>query len=256
MRDLEPELVDSDRVMGDSFAHPAYGVVTLSQVRSSQGERMFGSDLPHDHFVRIDICHATLRRKAGSETPMSDNRPAICSIEMSYAQFVAFVMSGGDGGGTPCSVRYIQGEEVPGIACVQDKGEALRAEVQDSAYRAVSESMRQLEAWMAMVDAGRMGKKEMREKVRGAMISLGNLPSNLGYSIEVGQQAIDQGVHDAKIDIEAFMSTAAQRVGFASLQAVGESADRLVQQAGDARPAALPRAQGEADERSVEVRGS
>jgi hypothetical protein len=178
---------------------------------------LFGSDLKHNNRVCIKIARAELNRTLNRDWFAGEVRP-IVEFEMSHAQFAQFITGAGKGDGTPCTLTYAPerghtSKPMPIIENIETKHATYRREISETARREVegiSDSVNELKA---MVATGKVGLVKMREILHNLTRQVSNLPENLSYTVASAEDALEKATSDAKIEVEAFISTAAQRLG-------------------------------------------
>ena len=204
-----------------TYAHDAYGVLTLSTCRQGGRTALFGSDLMHDRVVAITLRRATLNRHLSNDWIHGDSGAPIAEVVMSHAQFAEFVMSAGRGDGTPCTISIAPPRNAPPsvampyIKPLQTKADLLRGEIKESAATRLAEIMEEVDRLGALIDSGKVGKTDLRAIHRSLKITAQNLPSNIAFVVEQAEEALEKSVSDARIEIEAAVNMAQNRLGAA-----------------------------------------
>jgi len=195
----------------DVFQHPAYGAITMT-TRTGGGKTLFGSDLGHNQRIVIQISAAELHRDLHRDWIHQDK--TLIEFEMSHAQFAQFITSNGNGSGTPVTITWLKDVgSIPAIKNFQTKHETNRQEIRNSA-RAASDGIAQNVAKLgAMLDHGKLGKKELRELWHSMKCQVENLPSNMAFAVRSAEEALEKATSDAKIEVESYVQMTAQRLG-------------------------------------------
>jgi hypothetical protein len=230
MRD-EVAPVETEEKWGGSgtrqkFTHDAFGTITMTTVTGGDKSTLFGSDLGHNQCVRISIQRASLSRDLSHDWIHGESRP-IVEFEMSHAQFAQFITSQGQGCGTPVTLRYApepgtDTETMPGIRKIETKHETFRREIQQSAAEQTAKVSAALADLQAMADNGKINMKEFRAALHTAKCQIGNLPTNLAYTVRSAEEALEKATSDAKIEVEAFVNATAQRLGLSHISQLGQ----------------------------------
>jgi len=92
--------------------HPAFGQIAVSRV--SGRRTLYGSDFVHNGFVRVSIYGSEQHRTNSHDWPHHSNRPLI-EVDMSEAQWGAFVSSFSSSEGARCTLVSVVGERKPEI---------------------------------------------------------------------------------------------------------------------------------------------
>ena len=208
------------------FSHPAFGVITLTHPTGGD-QSLFGSDIRHSSRLRIEIKRATLER--GLSNDWIHGREIIACVELSAAQFAQFITSQGSGNGTPCTIRCSGPKdaglvEAPGIEMHETKHETFRREVEDAARERVTSIADKVARLGAMVESGKVGKKELREIHAELKRNAAQLAGSLGFVVEQAQEAIEKATTAAKIEIEAHISNEVRKIGLQHIEQLGQIA--------------------------------
>lgn len=225
-RKYEKPTVKPDACMnsGEVYSHPAYGVVTLTQVTGGSTV-LFGSDIGHNAAMRIQVQRAELRRDLGRDWVFG--KDILCEFEMSHAQFAQFITSQGNGGGTPVTLVYAAPpnaglEVIPGIEHIQSKADLHREEIGRSSAEQIQKITEVLAAINALVESGAIPKKELKEKLFNLTCHVKNLPGNLEYSVKAAEVALEKATSDAKIEVESYIQMTAHRLGLDSISKLAQ----------------------------------
>lgn len=190
--------------------HPAFAEIVANHVSVGGGPLyLYGSDFSHSHAVTIAIKRSELHRS----TLHYDNhfgREEIISVVMSEAQWAAFVASPNQGGGICCTLEHVNGKQVPGIACVEDR----RAQINDELRRRMIEVNTDLKRLQELVEKGG-GKREMRSLLSGIVAEMG---PNIDFVMRQFGEHVEETIVAAKVEIEAHIASAVNRTGLAVLR--------------------------------------
>ncbi len=199
-----------------STTHPSYGTITLSRVTSSHGMNLFGSSIKHNSCIALRINRAELIRDYNADRAYGNDQ--IIEIRMSPVQFAEFVMSAGIGEGTPCTISWLKDEGMipPPI------GESKREQFVNEFAEDVVKVGKRLDAVMAKLDTmveqpsvSKAERKELREMVRMARQ---DIVSNMPFVARQFNEQMDKTVHEAKGEVEAFVSGVIQRSGLDAIK--------------------------------------
>ena len=223
----EPTVRVGERSVGsdkfDVINHPAYGTITMTTTSSGCGKTLFGSDIDHNHTVRITISHAEVHRNLCRDWVHPGNQ--LISFQMSQAQFAQFITSAGNGVGTPITIEWLpQVGHIPEIRNPKTKSETHRREIRDAAVKAQEKMAKDVAALKALLASGKIGKRDLAEIVRSMEINLGNAPANMAFVVESAEEALSKAESDAKIEVESYIQMAASRLG---LKNIGELAQQM-----------------------------
>lgn len=185
-------------------SHPAYAIIGASRVTST-GTSLFGSDFKHHGYVSITVKRATLHRGLSSDRTFG--REQLIEVKLSEAQWASFVSTMNVGDGVKATLGYVTGEgHVPQIVPITNRREQAHGEMSD----ALSEAR---EAIVALRDAA--PSKKLREQAEAA---LRKIDSSVPFVANRFAEFTETTIEHAKIEVDAWMTSAIQRAG---LQALG-----------------------------------
>jgi hypothetical protein len=194
--------------------HPAFGRIHASRVSHGGGKHggavLFDSDLIHRHTVRVTIESATRKRDLSHDYIHGGKE--LIEVEMSEAQWASFVSSMNTSG-VSCTLLHTPEGPVPGLEYHPRMAESM-AEVRDSAAKVFAEA----KAAMAAYDAidPKAPVKERRRALDNLRSTLRNSEANVAFAATSLTGHVENVVSRARADIEAMVSTEAQRLGLTS----------------------------------------
>ena len=186
--------------------HPSYGNISLFRKNSNHNISLFGSAARHNTTVVIKISTANLQRRIHSNTYYADKN--LVELELSLAQFSQFIMSTGQGEGTPCTLRYIGGETIEECPRYEPR-EVYESEIAKSLQelKDLSATLESLTKTLLEKPRLTVDEKQQLKRAVGAISSTVN--SNLEFIMESFQEEMDDAVAAAKIEVENFRESLA-----------------------------------------------
>lgn len=186
--------------------HPAFGLISAHRVTSQPGEILFDSDLRHNETIVVEIATATRERKLSRYWTFS--RKTLIRVQMSYAQWAAFVSSAGTSG-VPCTLRSYgaaQLEELP----YEPELAVSRQEVHDSAAKAFAR-IRAAEAAYAALPA--VPKKAKDAAYADLQRAIAHATGNIDFVVKSLDEHVENVTTKARADIEGMAVAHAKQLG-------------------------------------------
>lgn len=239
---VEPIVTEVDR-FGSSekrLEHPAFGQITVSRI--SGHAHLYGSDFTHHSSVRISIHESELTRHINTDWPYAKRE--IIEVEMSEAQWAAFVSSFGLGSGVQCTIRHRDGQTVPGFP-LRDEASEFRSDMSSQSTDALAALERAVQA----VAAAKISKKDAETILDGIRKAAQEIGVNADFVQECFDRHMEERVQKARTEIDAYFQNVVRSVGIAALK--GEAHPLLAKHDDEPAPpaamkdgdAALPEAQ-------------
>lgn len=202
------------------ITHESYGAITIN--RTSGQTHLFGSDAVHHHFVHIQIRHAEMHRDLSHDWLYSGGLP-VTEIWMTEAQWAEFVSAFGQGMGTPCTIRSIEGRELEMPPKPDHFTSKFKDEVKATVGKAVG-TLKQLSRQLkeALLPGNKaLGKKELGVLLGGIEHAVMQVESNLPYVEECFEETMEKKLSEAKIEIEGVLAARLRAIGAIAAQAKG-----------------------------------
>ena len=193
--------------------HPSYGLIHISRVSGGPGaKRLFGSPLAnHYGTIRLSIGSAKWLHGLHHDRYYGSMRGEHVEIEMSAAQFADMITSLNVGSGTPCTIRYLAGVQIPNPPEHDTEAEHIRNNFEGSLdkYKAKAHEYRKkIEELTSKLPA------KAKDQIRIALdVIEDQLSSNVPFVVKQFQEATTKIATAAKAEVEAFVSHAIRAAG-------------------------------------------
>jgi hypothetical protein len=203
--------------------HPAYAQVQASRVQGKQC--LYGTDFVHHSFMRIRVCRSWLLRGLSRDWYHSTLQPLI-EFDLSEAQWATFISTPNSGTGTPCTLQYVNGQEVPQIPEPPKRKEQFQVELGDTLQTAAA-ALKDLKLLIDELKIPAKTKQAIFSRINAAQM---NVDVNLKFVVNQFGEHIDTLTEHAKIEAAAYLQGVIQRAGLEQLggqpsQPMIESAD-------------------------------
>jgi hypothetical protein len=203
------------KVFEKGETEPAWGVVQISAPQGGARE-LFGSLLKHDRTVCLKISGAKRYRELHREWIMEDQ--LLVELELSQAQWAHMVSSIGNGSGTPCTIRYREGEHTSlsssGMANQKDYAD----EMKDTAKKAMDKVSGAEKKLREFISPGSKPptKAQLVELVNMLSMASQDVVCNMPFVVESLEEVMDSIVTEAKSEIHAHMEQMKATAGLPS----------------------------------------
>ena len=204
--------------------HDAFGTISMTS-QTGGTSAMFGSDINHNQCISIKVCRADLTRSLSNDWIHPASLP-IVEILLSYSQFAEFITSNGNAAGTPCTIAYAPArgtktEVMPNIVKIESKAETFRREIQKSAKKQMEKISASIAEMGTMLEAGTLSKKALKDLHFNMKCVAENTPSNMAFVVEQAEEALEKAVTASKIEVEAYINNAINRLGLEAAKQIG-----------------------------------
>jgi hypothetical protein len=208
--------------------HPSYGMIGVSRVSGNTGP-LFGSSLDN-HFTsfRIRIFHGVRNTTMSEESFYGvSNRLPIIEIELSAVQFMEFITNSNIGDGVPCTIRRLGLEKVPEPPLQDLERNRIKNNFKDRVGSLFSKLAGIEESLKTLLKKKTITKTDKVEIADSVSAVRREVESNLPYMMEIFDEATNDSISAARIEVDAFVTTTLTRLGLerVQLELLGGSSD-------------------------------
>lgn len=189
--------------------HPSFVAIRASRV--SGHTTLNDSEIVHGEYVQITVNTTTRRRNLNRDWWHSRDR--IIQIDMSLAQWGAFVSSFGDGGGIPVTLSW-HGGRIPRAPHETRIEHSLR-EVRGAGKKALGDIAAAVSALRSAWDA-KAGRREVGEKLNYLEHMVANGPDNMAFAAESLTEHAERTITNMRADVEGMLNAHARHLGLSA----------------------------------------
>lgn len=197
--------------------HPSYGVLRISRTNGGGGAlRLFGSPLAtHYGTIRLTVSKATWIHGLHHDRYHGSMANEFIEIEMSAAQFADAITSLNMGSGTPCTVRYVNGERVPDPPDYATEAEHIR----DNFKNSLDKYKEKAHTYRKKIEelTGKLSQKAKDEIKIALDVMEQQLSSNVPFVVKQFQEATTRITTAAKAEVDAFVTGVVRAAGLQSI---------------------------------------
>jgi hypothetical protein len=201
------------------YEHPAYGMIGASRV--SGGTMLYGSDFQHNSFIRITVRESYLKRGLSTDWPHGHDE--LIELDVSEAQWAQFVSAMNVGFGVQCTLRHVQGEFRPGLPKPASRVDQFAGEAKAKLTRALDE----LTALHSAIDELKLSEKQKNALKSHVQQARQQFTSNLPFVLQQFKEHMEETVHKARTEVNAYAVHALMKTGLAALPDGGQSLKML-----------------------------
>lgn len=204
------QTVRKDPMGGVEFSHPAYARIGASRVTG--GAVLYGSDFVHQQHICIRIYKSKLTRSLSNDWLFADSTLYI-EVDLSEAQWASFVSSMNVGQGTSCTLRYLGGDEIPGLPDPEVRTDTFGRE----ASQTMNKALAALQDLKASVKAAGLSGKKADEILRKADAASAHISGNMRFVADQFGEHMERVTEAAKVEVNAYAVNTLMRAGIAAL---------------------------------------
>ena len=200
----------------EKIQHESFGQISFTRTQG-RGQTFYGSELPQDHYVSMEIRQSEVQRDLTNEWYSTYGIPLI-RIRMSSGQFAELITSMNMGSGVPCTIERLMGKKVDEFPEIESRKELV--------HRKFEERMKQF------ADTIRENKIKAKEIVKKKTLSKQDvwdlslqldfltqeIEQNIPFFAKCFQETMDEVVFEAKTEVENAIRHKINVLGLQELQ--------------------------------------
>lgn len=187
-------------IKNERTTHESFGQISFSRTTCNPPETFYGSELPQNHYITIDLHSSEVDRNLAKEFYFA--KKLLARIRMSSGQFAELITSLNSGGGTPCTIEYFNGKPMEPLPTQESRKEFTHRNFQERMSEfAKSIREEQIKA-RELVKKKTLSKQDIHDLTQHIEWLTSEVENNIPFFMECFQETMDQVVHEAKTEIE------------------------------------------------------
>lgn len=195
----------------ESRKHPSFGLLSFSRVQSGRGKLLFGSSVKQPDTITMSVTrasecwdlHRTWYHPEGT----------LLAVEMTISQFAEIITSLNRGVGSPVTIRYAEGKELPDPPVI-DKRQEISKDFRKSMKKLTVEAKEDVAELKREVELARYLTRDLKEKIFGLVDKIiQEVGSNVPFIEKSFQEVTESALSEAKIGLESWMVDRANQLG-------------------------------------------
>jgi hypothetical protein len=216
---MKPILTKTDHVLGDTYEHPAFGMISYGRV--SGQSKLVGSELSHSHYMRLTISEAKQYRNLHEDR--FHEHKEIVKINLTEQQWATFISSPNTSG-VPCTIRYRPDSsakltEMPPVE-EENKHELAKKELVEYGDELTNKLQQQVEKLRELLAGGPIKKSDLNVAVKELDQIVTGIKHNMPFHVEQHKEMMEKNVSSAKSDIEGYLTDTIYRFGLEKLKEI------------------------------------
>lgn len=184
----------------EEHKHPSFGQISFTRT-SGNGTNFYGSELPQDHFVSMEIKNSEIIRELTQDRYYTIGAPLI-RVRMSSGQFAEMLTNMNIGSGVPCTIERLNGSKVEELPMQESRKEFVHRKFEDR-MKAFANSIRENQKKAKVI----VSKKTLsKQDIHDLNVQLDwltqEVQDNIPFFAKCFQETMDEIVHEAKTEVE------------------------------------------------------
>lgn len=207
---------------GERDEHPAWGVVSFSRVTGGN-KVFFGSDVPSDHYITLEISQASRRHNLGSDWIGEAGSLPLIQVAMTSHQFAELLTSMNVGSGVPCTIQYNNGKQIERLERIETEGDRIKKHFKEQAVERADELAERMNVVRQMLAKDKLGKADRVaiEKLMDSIIA--EYKSSQPFYLDQFEESTEKMVVQAKAEVDAFVTHVVVNAGLEHLRGLKET---------------------------------
>ena len=184
----------------ETVKHESFGQISFTRTQGRE-QTFYGSELPQDHYVSMEIRQSELSRDLTSEWYRSYGVPLI-RIRMSSGQFAELITSMNMGRGIPCTIERLMGKKVDEFPEIESRKELVHRKFEERMKQFADTIRENKIKAKEIVKKKTLSKDDVRELSFQLDFLTQEIEQNIPLFSECFQETMDKVVLEAKKEVE------------------------------------------------------
>lgn len=183
----------------EKIIHESFGQISIHRVTGG-GSKFYGSELPQDNYISIEIYQSELNRDLTREWYFPKEQ--ILRLRMTSNQFAEMITSLNNGGGVPCTLERIQNNSVKQFENQESRKEFIHRKFKERMKEFAIKIKEKQQLAKTIVNKKTLSKQDVIDLNSNLDWLTQEVVSNIPFFMECFQETMDEVVLDAKSEIE------------------------------------------------------
>ncbi|KKQ95345.1 MAG: hypothetical protein UT21_C0006G0017 [Candidatus Woesebacteria bacterium GW2011_GWA1_39_11b] len=201
----------------ENHKHPSFGQISFSRISTSGNIKFYGSELPQDHYIQMEIHKSDVTRDLICDRYFNYEIPLV-KIRMTAGQFSELITSLNMGAGTPCTIEMIDQKKVEEMPEQESRKEFIHRKFE---YRMLefAKSIKEKQALAKQIIAKKtLSKQDIHDLNFHIEWLTQEVASNIPFFARQFQENMDEVVFEAKLEVENAIQHKISVLGLTELQ--------------------------------------
>lgn len=209
--------------MGEKFKHESMGLIGMYRTQC-RGVHLHGSDVSHGGYISLRICESRIDRHLNKDWHHADRE--LIEVKLSHAQFAEMISNMNCGDGVPCTLDTVMGKRMEEPIPI-DRKKQYTADFDDDITEIGRKLDSTIDAMTKLMTKNGASKKQKQEILDKLKMAKQGINSNMPFVRDSFGKCLDNGVEDAKRNIEGHALNVALNAAKRGLVTDEESRDLI-----------------------------
>lgn len=200
----------------EKIQHESFGQISFTRTQG-RGQTFYGSELPQDHYVSMEIRQSEVQRDLTNEWYRTYGIPLI-RIRMSSGQFAELITSMNMGSGIPCTIERLMGKKVEEFPEIESRKELIHRKFEERMKQFADTIRENKIKAKEIVKKKTLSKDDVRELSFQLDFLTQEIEQNIPFFAECFQETMDKVVLEAKKEVENAIQHKINVLGLNELQ--------------------------------------
>lgn len=203
------------------------GLVGLSRVNGSK--KLYMSNLNNSNWISLRVYEGRDTTEYGEKKVFAKSGRPLVDLELSASQFAELLTTMNVGHGVPCTLRYINGEEIDQAGLEEDEKpvDIGKKHFEKNAKEFTEKINKKTSDYLEELEGLKMSKKDKARVQHILQDVKTEINSNMPFYVSMFEEAAKKVVTESKTEIDAFVQGGIVKAG---LEALGIKGQDLIEE--------------------------
>ena len=199
----------------EKITHESFGQISIHRVTGGDS-KFYGSELPQDNYISIEINHSELNRDLTREWYFPTKQ--ILRLRMTSNQFAELITSLNNGGGVPCTLERIENKSIEQFEKQESRKEFVHRKFKERMKEFAIRIRDNQQKAKTIVNKKTLSKQDISDLNFNLDWLTQEITSNIPFFMECFQETMDEVVLEAKTEVENAIQHKINILGLNALQ--------------------------------------
>lgn len=185
----------------ENFKHESFGQISFSRVSSNPSQLFYGSELPQDHYITMELSNSEIQRELTQDRYYTTGIPLV-KIRMTSGQFAEMITSMNRGSGVCCTIERLGVNKVDELPEQESRKEFVHRKFEDRMKEFASNLKESSLNSKEILKKKTLNKQDVLQINNYIQFITQEVSSNIPFFAKCFQEAMDEVVFEAKLEVE------------------------------------------------------
>jgi len=185
----------------ETYKHESFGQVSFSRIQCRPSQNFYGSELPQDHYIQLEIKNSEIIRDLTQDRYYAHGIPVV-QVRMSSGQFSELITSMNIGSGVCCTIERVGIKQMDDLPLQESRKEFVHRKFEDRMKMFANSIRENQKKAKEIVKKKTLSKQDIHDLTHQLEWLTNEVESNIPFFAKCFQETMDEVIFEAKTEVE------------------------------------------------------